>query len=103
MIWSVNRSYHINSFKGCIPQILLGPFFNTLFHLYICALSITQILHIALVSLLLIVPVFLIGRSHFVLLLNIPIRKIQEEFWEKVSGGSHLSESLKAREKDVFN
>ena len=25
-----NRPYHFNFFKGCIPQILLGPFWNTL-------------------------------------------------------------------------
>ena len=54
-------------------------------------------------SFLIIVPVFLIARSHFVLLLNIPILKIREEFWEKVSEGSHLCESLKTRKKDVFN
>ena len=79
--------------QGCITQILLGPFLNTLFHLHICPLNITQILHIALISLLVIVPVFLTGGNHFELLLNIPVRKIQEKFWEKASGGSHLCES----------
>ena len=28
-----NRPYHFNFFKGCLPQILLGPFLNTLTHL----------------------------------------------------------------------
>ena len=26
----LNRIYHFESFKGCLPQILLGPFLNTL-------------------------------------------------------------------------
>ena len=29
----LNRPYHLKSFKGCLPQILLGPFLNTLTHL----------------------------------------------------------------------
>ena len=29
-IWSDNRPYYFNFFKGCLPQILLGPFWNTL-------------------------------------------------------------------------
>ena len=28
-----NRPYHFKSFKGCIPQILLGPFLKTLVHI----------------------------------------------------------------------
>ena len=28
-----NRPYHFKFFKGCLPQILLGPFLNTLPHL----------------------------------------------------------------------
>ena len=28
-IWS---AYHFKFFKGCLPQILLGPFLNTLSH-----------------------------------------------------------------------
>ena len=34
-----NRSYHFNFFKGCLPQILLGPFINTLSHLFIWAFA----------------------------------------------------------------
>ena len=26
----LGRSYHFNFFKGCLPQILLDPFLNTL-------------------------------------------------------------------------
>ena len=29
-----SKSYHFTFFKGCLPQILLGPFLNTLTHLY---------------------------------------------------------------------
>ena len=30
-VWSVeNRSYSFNIFKGCLPQILLGPFLSSL-------------------------------------------------------------------------
>ena len=36
-IWSdlvcPSRRYHFSFFKGCLPQILLGPFLNTLPHL----------------------------------------------------------------------
>ena len=28
-----SRPYTLKSFKGCLPQILLGPFFNTLTHI----------------------------------------------------------------------
>ena len=27
--------YHFKLFKGCLPQILVGPFLNTLTHLFI--------------------------------------------------------------------
>ena len=30
----LSRPYLFKSFKGCLPQILLGPFLNTLPHLY---------------------------------------------------------------------
>ena len=30
VIWSACRPYHCRFFKGCLPQILLGPFMNTL-------------------------------------------------------------------------
>ena len=33
-IW-VSRPYHFKFFKGCLPQILLGPFLNTLTHIVI--------------------------------------------------------------------
>ena len=29
----LGRPYHFKFFKGCLPQILLGPFLNTLTHL----------------------------------------------------------------------
>ena len=34
-IWSdmVCRPYHFKIFEGCLPQILLGPFLNTLSHI----------------------------------------------------------------------
>ena len=31
-IWSVMRLYLFKFFKGCLPQVLLGPFLNTLSH-----------------------------------------------------------------------
>ena len=32
-IWSaLSRPYSFKFFKGCLPQILLGPFLNTLTH-----------------------------------------------------------------------
>ena len=35
-VWSAfSRSYPFKFFKGCLPQILLGPFLNTLSHIYI--------------------------------------------------------------------
>ena len=34
-VWSaLGRSYTFISFKGCLPQILLGPFLNTLTHIF---------------------------------------------------------------------
>ena len=34
-LWSaLGRPYHFKFFKGCLPQILLGPFLNTLSHLF---------------------------------------------------------------------
>ena len=29
----LKRPYHFKFFKGCLPQILLGPFLNTLSHI----------------------------------------------------------------------
>ena len=31
----LSRPYHFKFFKGCLPQILLGPFLNTLTHLFL--------------------------------------------------------------------
>ena len=31
---SLNRPYHFKFSKGCVPQILLDPFLNTLSHQY---------------------------------------------------------------------
>ena len=31
--YHLGRPYHFKFFKGCLPQILLGPFLNTLSHL----------------------------------------------------------------------
>ena len=30
----LNRPYHFKCFKGCLPQILLGPFLNILTHIF---------------------------------------------------------------------
>ena len=30
----LNRPYHFKFFKDCLPQILLGPFLNTLFQIF---------------------------------------------------------------------
>ena len=35
----LSRPYHFNFFKGCLPQILLGPFLNTLTHLLLKLLN----------------------------------------------------------------
>ena len=32
-VWSALGFYPLKFFKGCLPQILLGPFLNTLSHL----------------------------------------------------------------------
>ena len=32
---SLNRPYHFKFFKGCLPQVLLGPFLNSLTHIVI--------------------------------------------------------------------
>ena len=37
----LSRPYHFKFFKGCLPQILLGPLFNTLSHILILKLSVT--------------------------------------------------------------
>ena len=34
---SLGRPYHFKFFKGCLPQILLGPFLNTLSHVKMAA------------------------------------------------------------------
>ena len=31
----LGRPYNFKVFKGCLPQILLGPFFNTLTQMYL--------------------------------------------------------------------
>ena len=31
----LGRPYHFKSFQGCLPQSLLGPFLNTLPHIYL--------------------------------------------------------------------
>ena len=31
----LSRLYHVKFFKGCVPQILLGPFLSTLIHLLV--------------------------------------------------------------------
>ena len=33
----LSRPYHFKFFKGCLPQILLGPFLNTLTHVFPCS------------------------------------------------------------------
>ena len=37
-----SKSYHFTFFKGCLPQILLGPFLNTLTHLYQASTSLIK-------------------------------------------------------------
>ena len=34
----VGRPYHFKFFKGCLPQILLGPFLNALTQLFLVVL-----------------------------------------------------------------
>ena len=31
----LSRPHHLKFFKGCCPQILLGPFLNTLIHMLV--------------------------------------------------------------------
>ena len=31
----LSRPYHFKFFKGCLPQILLSPFLNTLTHIFL--------------------------------------------------------------------
>ena len=42
-VWSdmvcLSRPYNFNFFKGCLPQISLGPFLNTLPHIFISNVS----------------------------------------------------------------
>ena len=35
----LGRPYPFNFFKGCLPQILLGPFLNTLSHITLRAIT----------------------------------------------------------------
>ena len=35
--------YHLKYFKGCLPQILLGPFLNTLSHLELSLTSVIKL------------------------------------------------------------
>ena len=39
----LSRPYHFKIFKGCLPQILLGPFLNTCSHLGPCDTYITEL------------------------------------------------------------
>ena len=39
----LGRSYHLKFFKGCLPQILLGPFLNTLTQIIIHVTAIFRI------------------------------------------------------------
>ena len=43
----LGRPYHFKIFKGCLPQILLGPFLNTMTHfsLYINSLTYLHYIH----------------------------------------------------------
>ena len=34
----LGRPYHLKLFKGCLPQILLGPLSNTLTHNVLCSI-----------------------------------------------------------------
>ena len=35
----LGRSYGFKFFKGCAPQILFGPFLNTLFHMFLAIVA----------------------------------------------------------------
>ena len=39
-VWSAGRPHSFKFFKGCLPQILPGPFLNTLSHIW--SISICQ-------------------------------------------------------------
>ena len=41
----VEKSYSFKFFKGCLPQILLGPFLNTLSHLVLFQKSMMEPLY----------------------------------------------------------
>ena len=45
VIWSVlSKPYHFKFFKGSLPQILLGPFLNTLAHIKVpCQTSMMEL------------------------------------------------------------
>ena len=38
----LDRPYHCKFFKGCLPQILLGPFLNIFSHMHQCSLTVVQ-------------------------------------------------------------
>ena len=35
----LGRPYHFNFFKACVPQVLFGPFVNTMTHLGACEVT----------------------------------------------------------------
>ena len=39
----LNRPFHFKFFKGCLPQIFLGPFYNTLFQIWFSAESVNSL------------------------------------------------------------
>ena len=46
----LNRPYHFKFFKGCLPQISLGPFLNTLSHLFLQQINVSHLSSFANVS-----------------------------------------------------
>ena len=42
----LGRPYHFKIFKGCLPQILLGPFLNTMTHFSLCISSLTYLYYL---------------------------------------------------------
>ena len=42
----LGRPYHLKSFKGYFPQILLGPFFNTSSHLEYTDIPVENLYHL---------------------------------------------------------
>ena len=46
IITSLSKPYHFKFFKGCLPQISLGPFSYTLSHFYILSLCAEEMYHI---------------------------------------------------------